>query len=269
MPSDPQPDSSLTALFESEGGTTAIFSTKVADYTAARPDYPAALIEALLQRCPVRPGGLAVDVGAGTGLLTQSLLAAGYTVLAVEPNPEMLAACDRRLGMLPGYRSAPAAAESLPLANASADLITAAQAFHWFDAGRARTEWMRVLKPSGLAALIWNDRVFETPLNFALDDLMAAYGGARRDAVMARDARSEMTRFFGGPPAETLTWPHAHTLTETGLESLVFSRSYMPARSTPAGAEVAARVLDIFREFAVDDLVVVPYTTIAYLGRPV
>ncbi|QPF75773.1 class I SAM-dependent methyltransferase [Roseateles sp. DAIF2] len=250
------------------GGTGAIFGPKVRDYAASRPDYPAALFEALAGWLPARDARIA-DIGAGTGLLTAGLLARGWRVDAIEPNEEMRAACDAWLGGRAGYRSQAGRAEALPLAEGSLDLLTAAQAFHWFEIEAARAEALRVLKPDGAVALIWNDRVIEAPLHRALDELFAEFGGAKRAALLAHEERHEVPRFFGAARVEERAWPHEHRLDAAGLEALVFSRSYMPAREGAAGRAVSAALATLFAEFAAGAPTLgVPYRTVAMIGRP-
>src|SRR4029453_10214442 len=101
----------------------------------------------------------------GTGLLTRGFLTRGYKVIAVDPNPAMREACDRYCGAFESYRSVEGTAESMPLPAASFDLVTAAQAFHWFDVMRVRAECLRVLTPQGKVALVWNDRDMSDPLH--------------------------------------------------------------------------------------------------------
>ncbi len=258
----------LRALYQADGGPQAAFSTKVADYEASRPDYPEALFAMLAAEGALAAGATVADVGAGTGLLTRGLLQHGWTVVAVEPNAGMRRAADRRLGGMAGYRSVEGSAESMPLAESSVDLVTAAQAFHWFDIERSRAEFLRVLKPAGRVALIWNDRVPEDPVNEALDAMSARHGGARREALAAHAESDNVPRFFGAGSWRQFSWPHAHRLSEEGFLALVFSRSYIPGRDTPGGREVAARVREIFRRLAVCDAVEVRYRTVAVLGRP-
>ena len=259
--------SRLRSLYAGDGGVRSVFSPKVADYAASRPDYPAALFELLARRG--RPAtDLVADVGAGTGLFTDGLLRHGFRVVAVEPNAEMRREADRRLGGAAGFRSVDGSAEALPFAASSIDLITAAQAFHWFEVERARAEFLRVLRPSGQAALVWNDRVLDDPLHAALDEVFAHFGGAKRGALVAHEDRSKVPRFFGAVRAEEFTWPHAHRLDEPGLLALVFSRSYMPGRATPAGGEAAEGTRAIFRRFAAGGLVEVRYRTVLFVGRP-
>lgn len=264
----PDTGAQLRSLYAPQGGTRQIFSSKVTDYVASRPDYPAALFDALRAECRLQPGAVVADIGAGTGLLTQGLLAQGYTVTAIEPSDNMRAAADAALARYPGYSSASGTAEHIPLPNSSVDLITAAQAFHWFDITVARAEFLRVLKPQGHVALIWNDRVSTDPLHAALDEIFAEYGGAKRGAMLAHDERSQVPAFFGAAKPLELTWPHAHQLTEEGLLSLVFSRSYMPARDSAAGQQASQQVRELFRSLAADGHVAVRYTTVAIIGRP-
>jgi SAM-dependent methyltransferase len=169
---------------------------------------------------------------------------------------------------LPRYRSVEGCAESIPLGDASVDLVTAAQAFHWFDIDRARAECRRVLRSDGQVALIWNDRAADDPLYRALDAVFAEFGGVRRDALLAHEDRSGVSRFFGAAAAQQLCWPHHHQLSEAGLVSLVFSRSYMPERNTPAGSEAGLRVREVFGRFASAGKVTVRYRTVAIVGRP-
>jgi SAM-dependent methyltransferase len=258
----------LRSLYEPEGGVSEIFSAKVADYVASRPDYPAALFEFLNSECQLRQGATVADIGAGTGLLTQGLLARGYRVMAIEPNAGMRAAAVQRLGRYPGFSSADGKAESIPAPASSVDLITAAQAFHWFDAARARAEFLRVLRPRGRVALIWNDRVLDDPLHVALDDVFALYGGSKRGALVAHEDRKDVPGFFGSAAPVEQRWPHEHRLDEPGLLSLVFSRSYMPARDSLAGRQASRQVREVFWRLAVHGELAVRYTTVAIVGRP-
>lgn len=240
-----------------------LFSRKVADYDASRPDYPEALFRHLRERVPT-PGAVA-DLGAGTGLLTQGLLRHGFQVVAVEPDDAMRAAADHRLAAQPGYRSVAGTAERLPLPDCTIDLVTAAQAFHWFDPPRARAECRRVLRPAGFVALVWNERLADDPLQLALDEVLAAFGSERRPRTLVPAA---IDAFFGATRPETCTWAHEHRLDAEGLTSLVFSRSYMPDRGTPAGAEAERLARTVFARCQRDGRVAVHYRTIAYVGRP-
>jgi SAM-dependent methyltransferase len=100
-----------------------------------------------------------LDLGAGTGKLTATLVGSGLDVTAVEPDPAMLAELRRQL---PSVRALPGSAEEIPLPGGGADAVLVGQALHWFDLDRALPEIARVLMPGGVLAGLWNvddDRV--------------------------------------------------------------------------------------------------------------
>jgi SAM-dependent methyltransferase len=109
------------------------FSDRVDDYRKYRPGYPPEVLNVLGERCGLGPASVVADIGSGTGILTALLLDKAASVFAVEPNSPMRAAAEVALGSRPGFRSIPGSAEATTLPDASVDLVTAAQAFHWFD----------------------------------------------------------------------------------------------------------------------------------------
>jgi len=268
MPADQTSNQTSRAPHFGPGETHSVFKEKAADYTASRPDYPAAFFETLKTICPPQEDTTVADIGSGTGILTEALLRSGYRVTAIEPNTEMRQMSDLRLGQLPGYRSLAGSAENTSLPSASVHLITAAQAFHWFDIARARTEFLRVLTPNGQVALIWNDRLPDDPLHVALNEIFKECGGDKRNALLTREDNSDVPRFFGSTTPQQFTWPHAHHLEREGLLSLAFSRSYFPGRQTPAGLAATDRLSQIFDRLATNGTVTVPYRTTAFIGRP-
>lgn len=141
------------------------FGASAAAYAEHRPGYPGtALRWALAPAREARPPGDAgplrvVDLGAGTGKLTRPLAALTAEVVAVEPDPSMLAELRRAV---PGARAVAGRAEDIPLPDGWADAVLAGQAAHWFDLPRAIPEIARVLAPGGVLAGLWNtddDRV--------------------------------------------------------------------------------------------------------------
>ncbi|MNV01691.1 hypothetical protein D3C71_919030 [compost metagenome] len=258
----------LRSLYTSQGGVSHIFSAKAGDYNVARPDYPSPLFNALSEVLGVAPGSRVADIGSGTGLFTRGLLERGYVVTAVEPNAAMRAAAEATFAGVPGYRGVDGSAEAIPAKAGTIDLITAAQAFHWFDIDRARAEFLRVLSPQGQVALVWNDRLAGDSLHVALDEILTEFGGEKRSALVSHAGRGELSRFFGTTTPLELRWPHEQSLTQAGLLSLVFSRSYMPPQESDAGLHAAEKVSAVFREFAVGKTVAVRYTAVVYAGRP-
>ncbi|MFG1634012.1 class I SAM-dependent methyltransferase [Pseudonocardia alni] len=120
-------------------------------YDDHRPAYPDAAVDAALAGTPERPRVL--DLGAGTGKLTRVLTARGLDVVAVEPDPAMLAVLRERS---PGVEARTGSAERIPLPDGHVDAVLVGQALHWFDLDRAAPEMARVLRPGGVLAGLWN-----------------------------------------------------------------------------------------------------------------
>jgi len=135
------------------------FGAAAAAYAQHRPDYTEAAVRWALEPVWSRQPLRVIDLGAGTGKLTATLVRLGVDVTAVEPDLNMLAELRRELASV---RSVPGHAEEIPLPDASVDAVLAGQAMHWFDLDRALPEIARVLTPGGVLAGLWNvddDRV--------------------------------------------------------------------------------------------------------------
>jgi len=258
----------LASAFAEAGGVQRVFDGKAHDYERARPGYPAALyehIESLVGRGAVLS---IADIGAGTGLFTCGWLDRGHRVVAVEPNDPMREAADALLRGQPRYRSTNGSAEATAVADASVDLVTAAQAFHWFDALAFRAESLRILRPGGLAAIVWNDRA-DDDLNRDLTALFADFGGARRAAIAAGLVQEEaIGRFFGNGSVRAWSTTHAQLLDAARFAALAFSRSFMPPRDSAPGAAAQSALQEIFDRWARDGHVRLAYVTHALVGRP-
>jgi ubiquinone/menaquinone biosynthesis C-methylase UbiE len=131
------------------------FGAGAAAYEAARPGYPDEAIEVLRDEVGVGRGATVCDLAGGTGKLTRRLVELGARVCAVEPVEAMRS---QARAAVPRAEHLEGTAEDMPLPDASVDVVTVAQAFHWFDAPTALAEIARVLRPGGRLALLWNER---------------------------------------------------------------------------------------------------------------
>lgn len=122
-------------------------------YDQSRPNYPDALFEWGLAGLPDSPHAL--DLGAGTGKLTRSLLRFTNNVTAVEPDPGM-----RRqfAEVLPQVQVIDGQDSAIPLPNNSVNAVFVGQAWHWFNEAAAGAEIFRVLKPGGVLVIAWNTK---------------------------------------------------------------------------------------------------------------
>jgi SAM-dependent methyltransferase len=122
------------------------FGSAADAYAAGRPSYPEDALEWVLRPSAAR----VLDLAAGTGRLSEQLLARGLEVVAVEPDDAMRDHVPSAATALAGT------AEDIPLDDASVDAIVVGQAFHWFDVPHAMPEIRRVLRPGGTLGLFWN-----------------------------------------------------------------------------------------------------------------
>lgn len=143
------------------------FNGRHQDYQAARPSYAQEFLDWLGELYAPPERYTAADIGSGTGKLSAQLLAAGFRVCGVEPNPDMRGAAEALLGGDPRFSSSNGTDHDTGLPDRSVDMVAAAQAFHWFDGPAFARECRRILRPGGRAVLVWNVRG-SAPVNQAL-----------------------------------------------------------------------------------------------------
>lgn len=131
-------------------------SPRVANYIEYRPRYPQAILDLLVAECQLNSGHVIADVGSGTGLLAELFLQNGNRVFGVEPDADMRAGAEYYLQDYPRFTSVAARAEATRLPDGAVDFVSVGQAFHWFDVGRARKEFVHILAAQGWVVLVWN-----------------------------------------------------------------------------------------------------------------
>lgn len=210
------------------------FDGKVADYDQYRERYsPDVLLPILREQCGLSTEWLIADIGAGTGMLSDVFLANGNGVVAVEPNAEMRQACgELHRGM--SLQVVEGTAENTGLAPASADMVTAGRAMHWFDLERSMKEFRRILKPEGWVAVIAfgrteqgcdeNAAVEQVLRHFSVDGQDTHAGYAIYQKLAAYIPRNYYQQQIVS--ATALSWENLH--------GLVMSLSASPRRSDPS-----------------------------------
>ncbi|MFD0148478.1 class I SAM-dependent methyltransferase [Streptomyces sp. NPDC055721] len=205
------------------------FGAAAAAYAAHRPDYAQAAVRWALESAP---GPRVLDLGAGTGKLTATPAALGVDVVAVEPDPAMLAELRRAL---PVVRALPGSAEAIPLPDASVDVVLAGNAMHWFDMAVAGPEISRVLAPGGILAGLWNvmDDQVEWVAGLARvagsaaigpRDTPASWRAVTADMHLPK-AEARVAARFGSP--EQAEFPHGQRRTADSLVATLATRAGM------------------------------------------
>jgi SAM-dependent methyltransferase len=243
------------------------FSGLAENYRRYRPGYPPAAIDLLEAQCGLNAAAVVADVGSGTGILSEQLLERGARVIGIEPNDAMRAAAEERLSAEPRFRSVAATAEATTLPQESVDLWVAAQAFHWFDAPRARAEALRVLRGGGSAALLWNERpphpgAFLTEYESLLQRHAAEY-----TAIVARRVDEASMREFLGAAMQVARFPNEQRFSYAGLEGRLLSSSYAPAAGHPEREPMLAGLRELFERHSQGGEIVFPYETRVYFAQ--
>ncbi len=243
------------------------FSNRVSDYVRFRPRYPESLIDVLRDRCGLKPGHVVADVGSGTGFLAELFLHHGNTVFAVEPNAPMREAAESLYGTAPGFHSVAGSAEATGLAEASVDLVTAGQAFHWFDADAARREFARILRPGGWVVLVWNERTAAESGFLADYEALLQRHGTDYALVDHRNVdETKLAAFYGGALERTVI-DNVQWLDREGLAGRVRSCSYVPAPGEAGYDAMMAELDGVFDTYQEDGRVAMTYDTKVYFGR--
>lgn len=134
------------------------FSNRVENYVKYRPNYPNKIIDFLEVAIGFTKESIIADIGSGTGISTKLFLDNGNIVYGVEPNVDMRQAAEEYLDIYSNFHSIDACSENTKLESESVDIITVAQAFHWFDPKPTKEEFLRILKPNGVVVVLANMR---------------------------------------------------------------------------------------------------------------
>ena len=199
-------------------------------YERSRPAYPVEAVRFVLPEGAQR----VLDLGAGTGKLTEVLVDLGLDVVAVEPSEPMRQRIAGRAEALEGT------AEQIPVADASVDAVLVAQAFHWFDADAALAEIARVLKPGGTLGLMWNVMDDAVPWVREMGQLFGA-----EDLVSHLDGEPPFTGHSDLSDPTHDEFEYTQTLDTDLLVDLVATRSTLTALPEEERLEVLAKLRDV------------------------
>ncbi len=234
------------------------FTGRAEAYAKARPDYPPALLGLL----SVRAEDEVADLGSGTGIFSRLLLRSGAKVHAVEPNADMRKTAEVALGREPNFHSVDGTAEATTLEGNSIDLVTAAQAFHWFDLPRAGAEMRRILKPGGRVALVWNDRSLDAdPFHRAFESMLCRFEDYKKLQGKA-DRIEDFDALFGPGKWSRQRVAHEQVLDEDGLVARVRSTSY-----APSDGGFVEELRQLFRHHAPNGRLSMQYQTVIISGQ--
>jgi SAM-dependent methyltransferase len=239
------------------------FSNRVENYVRYRPDYPRGIIEHLKTNCGLRSESVIADIGCGPGISSRMFLENGNRVVAVEPNALMRCAAEVLLGDK-DFWVVDGTSNATTLIDSSVDMIVAAQAFHWFDAEKTRTEFKRILKPDGFVVLIWNERQLNaSPFLVEYEAFLLKYADdyshVRHENIHAKEIGDFFQKEYG-----SATFSNQQVFDFEGLTGRMSSSSYMPSESDPMFDTVVEDLHRLFAKHAENDRITILYDTNIY-----
>jgi SAM-dependent methyltransferase len=237
-------------------------------YARCRPSYPDTALDFIVSVCHLGPAATLVDVGSGTGIASRLFARKGIRVIGVEPNAEMRAEAES--ADLPADVKRPTyvdgRSEATCLSSGSADVVLAAQAFHWFEAEPALAEFHRILKPVGWVVLMWNDRDPSDPFTAEYGKLILTVPDAAAAEVPRGDAGKALSASPLFEQAELQRFHSEQILDEDSFVGRAFSASYAPRQGAPADAYERS-LRELFARYANRGRVTLHYETKVYVAR--
>lgn len=242
------------------------FTGRVENFRRYRLGYPAAVVDLLAKDYGLSNDAAAADIGAGVGRFTAMIAPRVKTVYAVEPLDDMRAVLEKQLAGT-NVTAIKASAEATGLADASIDIITAAQSFQWFDAPLARREFMRILKSGHFTVLLWNDRDIDR------DDFHREYEFYVRGLPLYRQethktfTREDIDAFYGNDRYDVHTFRNEQNVDRDGLIGRFLSASYAPKKGEEGYDEAVSFFSDLFDRYAKNGTVTIQHTVELFAGK--
>lgn len=244
------------------------FSNRVDNYVKYRPHYPNEVYTYLSEKKIITALSVIADIGCGTGISSEVFLKNGHSVIGIEPNENMLNAARNLFENYPAFTPVLSSAEETTLADNSIDLIVCAQAFHWFDKEKTRSEFKRILKPGGKVALLWNDRLTDTTDFLKVyEDFLQMFATDYKKVNHKNVQNKEVFIPFFGGDFEEVSFSNTQHLDMEGLKGRVLSSSYMPDENAPDYEFMMYCLKKIFNRYQVNETISIDYQTKLYTGK--
>jgi ubiquinone/menaquinone biosynthesis C-methylase UbiE len=244
------------------------FSGRVEAYRRYRPRYPRGIIPRLQELCGLTPASIVADIGAGTGMLAELFLENSNRVFAVEPNPEMRAACEELVASYPNLTCIDGTAEETGLPDDSVDFVAVGRAFHWFEQEKCRAEFARILRAEGWVVLAgMGPRKGADPVARDHESVLREYGldyAALRERYNLGDAAR---KFFAGGAMQEAEFPGAEKMTYEELEGHTASLSVTPQSGHPRFSAMQRALKDFFARHQSEGKVRLPMNCRIYAGQ--
>jgi ubiquinone/menaquinone biosynthesis C-methylase UbiE len=240
-----------------------VFTGKAAQYAEYRWNYAPQAIQTIFDVTGISEQSVVADIGAGTGILTRHFIGKVKRVWAVEPNADMRQMAANALGGCPSCRIVDGRAEATTLASDSVDLITAAQALGWFEPQPTRTEFLRILKPGGWFAELYN-RGTDDELRKALEPI---FPPETDTATLMKSRGTPMSFYYGHADLFKRTFAFTTQQTWEAFIGALSTSSYAPHESSALYADFERAARRVFDRFSTNGVLTSSAVTELCLGQ--
>ncbi len=242
------------------------FNGMADNYSKYRPNYAKESINYLINEVQLSKNSVIADIGSGTGKFSKLLLDKGFKVFGVEPNNDMRQKAERELHNRKNFISILGTSENTTLLNNSIDLITVAQAFHWFDMEQFLIECNRILKANGYVAILYNNGDYSTKIINEISELSQRYcpkyvgssGGIENNPTI-------FDNFFDGYTVKV--FENSYQLNMEQFIGLNFSASYAPKINEPNYELYLKALVELFEKHSEQGILNMPNNTTCRLGK--
>jgi ubiquinone/menaquinone biosynthesis C-methylase UbiE len=248
--------------------TTGNFTDKADIYAKYRPSYPNEYIDYLFSDNQLKEDRIVADIGSGTGIFSRQLLERGLNVIGVEPNDDMRKGAEQSLKLYYRFKSIKATAENTTLKGNSVDLVTVAQAFHWFDKEAFKIECQRILKQKANVVLVWNSRDLTSPISKenaeicqkTCPDFKGFSGGMEETPEV-------FNSFFKDGKYEFKKYQNDLLFDYEGFLGRNLSASYAPKKNYEEYERFVFLLSELFEKYSKNGKIVLQNITRSYLGN--
>ena len=243
------------------------FNTRSENYDHYRPRYPSELLNLLKKVADLGPSSIVADIGSGTGLLAETILGSGCKLFCIEPNEEMRNLAIRKLGKKSNCLILDGRAENTSLPGNSIEIITAGQAFHWFEPKETKREFNRILKQRGRVVLVWNTRCKSSEgFNPEYERVVKQYSREYHSSGSEAVDLEVMKEFYNGK-FDSYRIKNYQRLDLSGLFGRYFSSSYALSKTESTLESLKNGLTEAFNKNEIDGHVRIEYETEVFVGR--
>lgn len=245
------------------------YSSKTDDYAKYRPSFPSEIVDFLYTNDIINGASVIADIGSGTGRFTRLLLDKGNLVYGVEQNNEMRKKAEVLLSHYSNFISVAGSAENTSLADRSIGLITAAQAFHWFNKEKCISEFRRIIKADGKVFIIWDDLVCDyNDFSIEFGSTLAAFRNVESENMGRRLSRTEMIDgLFKDNKYEKLTFTHELYQNFDSIKGGASSASFTPKPEEGNYEPFIQELQKVFNKYQNNDQVCTAFQSLCFLGE--